>query len=154
MYYGPEKEPFEAATLAALAARLELPVAAFLACVAEFNADVEDGKALGLTPPKTNFAQKIESAPFYAYKVTGGFTFTFGGVRAKKTGEVLDAQRRAIPGLFAAGEIVTGIFYGNYAGGSSLARCAVFGRIVGFEAAHYARPSIAIPHDIWAKAAT
>ena len=153
MYSGPEKEPVEAATLEALAARLGLPVLTFAMTVADFNANVKDGKALSLTPPKTNFAQKIESGPFYAYKVTGGFTFSFGGLRAKKTGEVLDEHRQVIPGLFAVGEIVTGIFYGNYAAGSSLARCAVFGRIVGFQAAHYALPSVTVPRDLWATVA-
>jgi tricarballylate dehydrogenase len=152
MYYGPEKEPVEAATLEELAAHLGLPVSAFLNTVADFNADVQDGKALNLTPPKTNFAQKIERGPFFAYKVTGGFTFTFGGLRAKKTGEVLDQHGQIIPGLFAAGEIVTGIFYGNYAGGSSLARCAVFGRIVGYQAAHHALPGVVIPSDLWTTA--
>ena len=149
MYYGPEKEPIEAATLEELAKKLNLPVAAFLKTIADFNAAVKDGKALSATPPKSNFAEKIEQRPFFAHKVTGGFTFTFGGVRAKKTGEVLDKQKRAIPGLFAVGEIVTGIFYENYAGGSSLARCAVYGRIVGFQAAHYAVPSISVPSEIW-----
>lgn len=153
MYYGPEKEPIEAATLEELASKLGLPVQAFLKTVRDFNAGAKDGKAMGLTPQKTNFAQKIEKAPFYAYKVTGGFTFTFGGVRAKKTGEVLDKMKQPIPGLFAVGEIVTGIFYGNYAGGSSLARCAVYGRIVGFQAAHHAVPSIKVPSEIWAPVA-
>ena len=150
MYYGPEKEPIEAASLSELAKKLDLPVDAFLKTVADFNAAVKDGKALTAKPPKTNFAHTIEQAPFIAHKVTGGFTFTFGGIRAKKTGEVLDAQKQPIPGLFAVGEIVTGIFYGNYAGGSSLARCAVYGRIVGFQAAHYAVPSAAVPAEIWA----
>jgi tricarballylate dehydrogenase len=149
MYYGPEKEPIEAASLEELAGKLGLPVATFLKTIADFNAAVRDGKALAATPPKTNFAQTVEQAPFIAYKVTGGFTFTFGGVRAEKTGEVLDRQKQPIPGLFAVGEIVTGIFYGNYAGGSSLARCAVYGRIVGFQAAHYAVPSIKLPREIW-----
>jgi tricarballylate dehydrogenase len=150
MYYGPEKEPIVADSLEELAKRLDLPVDALLKTVTDFNAAVKDGKALTAKPPKTNFAHTIEQAPFIAHKVTGGFTFTFGGIRAKKTGEVLDRQKQPIPGLFAVGEIVTGIFYGNYAGGSSLARCAVYGRIVGFQAAHYAVPSAAIPAEIWA----
>jgi tricarballylate dehydrogenase len=70
--------------------------------------------------------------------VTGGFTFTFGGVRTSGRAEVLDDNSKPIPGLYAAGEMVTGIFYGNYAGGSSLPRCVVFGRIAGEQAANYA----------------
>jgi tricarballylate dehydrogenase len=71
--------------------------------------------------------------------VTGGFTFTFGGIRTNARAEVLDGDLKPIPGLYAAGEMVTGIFYENYAGGSSLPRCAVFGRIAGEQAARYAK---------------
>jgi tricarballylate dehydrogenase len=152
MYYGPEKEAIEADTLEALAARLGLPKSNFLETISTFNADVQDGKAPNLSPPKANFATKIEKAPFYAYKVTGGFTFTFGGLRTNATGGVLDEHQHEIPGLFAVGEIATGIFYGNYAGGSSLARCAVFGRIVGFEAARAAVPEINVPTELWSGA--
>ena len=137
MYEGPERGPLKVDTLDQLAKELGIPPAALSDTVGDFNAKVRDGKCLAGDPPKTNFAQRIEAPPFYAYKVTGGFTFTFGGLRAKKTGEVLDTQSQPIPGLFAVGEIVTGIFYGNYAGGSSLARCTVFGRIVGKAAAQY-----------------
>jgi tricarballylate dehydrogenase len=149
IYSGPEREPVEAETLQDLAALIEVPVSTFVATLTEFNANVTGDKALGLTPPKSHFAQKIDTAPFYAYKLTGGFTFTFGGLRAKKTGEVLDVHQQIIPGLYAVGEIVTGVFFGNYAAGSSLTRCAVFGRIVGFEAAHHARPDLTIPRDLW-----
>jgi tricarballylate dehydrogenase len=102
-----------------------------LRTVEEFNSAIRDGKSLSLTPPKTNFAQPIDTPPFCAYKVTGGFTFTFGGIRTNTSAEVLDQDLKKIPGLYAAGEMVTSIFYGNYAGGSSLPRCAVFGRIAG-----------------------
>jgi tricarballylate dehydrogenase len=138
MYDGPERGPISAGTLDGLAGKLGIPRAALAQTVHDFNSNVADGKCLKCQPPKTNFAQKIDAPPFYAYKVTGGFTFTFGGVRTKKSGEVLDARAEPIAGLFAVGEIQTGIFYGNYAGGSSLARCAVFGRIVGRAAAEYA----------------
>ena len=146
---GAQKEPAEAETLEELAALIEVSVSAFVATIAEFNANVTDSKAPGLTPPKSNFAQRIDTAPFYAYKLTGGFTFTFGGLTTKRTGEVLDVHKQVIPGLYAVGEIVTGVFFGNYAAGSSLTRCAIFGRIVGFEAAHYAWPNLTISCDLW-----
>ena len=96
-------------------------------------------KCLSLRPPKTNFARSIEKSPYCAYKVTGGFTFTFGGLWTNAKAQVLDGSRKPIRALYAAGEITTGIFYGNYAGGSSLPRCAVYGRIAGESAAEYIR---------------
>jgi tricarballylate dehydrogenase len=137
-YRGPEMAPVEAESLQSLAGKLDIDAEDFLATVQEYNASIRDGKCLSLNPPKTNFAQPIATPPFCAYKVTGGFTFTFGGVRTNGRAEVLDDNAKAIPGLYAAGEMVTGIFYGNYAGGSSLPRCVVFGRIAGEQAANYA----------------
>ena len=103
-----------------------------------FNEGIRDGKNLLVTPPKTNFAQRIDLPPYYAHKVTGGFTFTFGGLRTKLSGEVLDAEGKVMPGLFAAGEISTGLFYGNYGGGSSLPKCTILGREAGKAAGRYA----------------
>jgi tricarballylate dehydrogenase len=140
-YTGPEMAPMQAANLQSLAAKLEINAEVLSRTVLEYNASIREGKCLALDPPKTNFAQPIDTSPFYAYKVTGGFTFTFGGVRTNTRAEVLDSSLKAIPGLYAAGEMVTGIFYGNYAGGSSLPRCAVFGRIAGEEAAGYIKSS-------------
>lgn len=138
-YTGPERGPIEATTIRQLAEKLGIKPDALEKTVADFNAGVRDGKCLSQNPPKTNFAFKIDNSPFYAYQVTGGFTFTFGGLLTTKKGEVLDIQSRPMPGLFAAGEITTGIFYGNYAGGSSLTRCVVFGRIAGQSAAQYVK---------------
>ena len=72
------------------------------------------------------------------YAVTCGITFTFGGLRINTHGQVLDTENRPIPGLFAAGELVGGIFYYNYAGGSGLMAGAVFGRLAGGSAAEAA----------------
>lgn len=138
LYNGPDSEPVEAADIETLASRIGVPSAALGKTVADFNAGVRDGKCLSVTPPKTNFANRLDRAPFYAYKVTGGFTFTFGGLRTRHTGEVLDASRRVIPGLFAAGEITTGLFHGSYAGGSSLPKCTILGRMAGETAQSYA----------------
>ncbi|MGH7846686.1 MAG: FAD-dependent tricarballylate dehydrogenase TcuA [Candidatus Binatia bacterium] len=143
-YTGPEKEPIEAESLRELAGKLDIDAGGLVKAIGEFNSSIRDGKALSLIPPKTNFAQPIDTPPFCAYKVTGGFTFTFGGIRTNVRAEALDGDLKPIPGLYAAGEMVTGIFYGNYAGGSSLPRCAVFGRIAGEQAAQHAKKGFAL----------
>ncbi len=102
-----------------------------------FNPSSKDGKhTLGIKPPKSNWAQKLDAPPFYAYAVTCGITFTFGGLKINQRTQVLDTEDRVIPGLYAAGEIVGGIFYVNYPAGTGLTTGAVFGRIAGAEAAH------------------
>ncbi len=74
--------------------------------------------------------------PFEAYQVGCGVSFTFGGVRIDPdSGQVIDSDMNPIPGLYAAGELVGGIFYFNYPGGSGLMSGAVFGRIAGAGAA-------------------
>ena len=63
--------------------------------------------------------------------MTCGLTFTFGGLRIDDKGRVLDNDLDTIPGLYAAGELVGGLFYGNYPGGTGLMAGAVFGRLAG-----------------------
>ena len=72
------------------------------------------------------------------YAVTCGITFTFGGLKIDETGRVLDTEDTPIQGLYAAGELVGGLFYHNYPGGSGLMAGAVFGKIAGEGAARYA----------------
>lgn len=97
-----------------------------------FNPNIKDGRATkGLRINKTNWANRLDQGPLEAYAVTCGITFTFGGVRINTDAQVLDTDMRPIPGLFAAGEMVGGIFYFNYPGGSGLTSGAVFGRIAG-----------------------
>jgi tricarballylate dehydrogenase len=67
--------------------------------------------------------------------VTCGITFTFGGLHVDYEARVLGRHGRAVPGLYAAGELVGGLFWGNYAGGSGLMAGSVFGRIAGRNAA-------------------
>jgi len=138
VYKGPGSKPIEAASISELAATLEIPANALEKTIAEFNLGVRDGRCLSVTPPKTNFARPISVPPFCAHKVTGGMTMTFGGLRTEQTGEVLDVNGAPIRGLFAVGEITTGLFYGNYAGGSSLTKCTILGRICGKAATEYA----------------
>jgi tricarballylate dehydrogenase len=101
-----------------------------------FNPNVKDGRrTVGLAVDKTNWANTLEEGPFEAYAVTCGVTFTFGGLRIDTDAQVLDTDQMPIPGLCAAGEIVGGVFYFNYPGGSGLTNGSVFGRIAGATAA-------------------
>ena len=102
-----------------------------------FNMAIKDGRRTeGLAINKSNWANTIEDGPFEAYQVGCGVSFSFGGVRIDPdSGQVIDSDMNPIPGLYAAGELVGGIFYFNYPGGSGLMSGAVFGRIAGTGAA-------------------
>jgi len=101
---------------------------------------------LTLGPDKTNWAQPVLKAPFLAVKVTCGVTFTFGGLKADADTAAVIGQvsGKPIEGLFVAGEMLGGLFYGNYPGGSGLTSGAVFGRKAGREAARRAKKSGAL----------
>ena len=138
---------FQAATLETLLAKLDgIDRAKGLATIAAFNKSIraeilydpgrKDGRGTqGLAVPKSNWALAINEGPYEAYAVTCGITFTFGGLRINKSGQVLDADSRIITGLHAAGEMVGGLFYFNYPGGAGLMSAAVFGRVAGQGAA-------------------
>ena len=133
----------KADTLEELAWKLEgINAEAFLRTVREFNAAVKssvpfapstkDGRGTsGLAIPKSNWANALDTPPFEAYAITCGVTFTFGGVKIALDGQVEDTAGKPIPGLYAAGEMVGGLFYHNYPGGTGLTSGAVFGRIAG-----------------------
>lgn len=105
-----------------------------------FDPNIKDGRGTtGLAVPKSNWANRIDQPPFEAYAVTCGITFTFGGLSIDSEARVLDAAGEPIPGLFAAGEMVGGLFYFNYPGGTGLTSGAVFGRIAGSSAGTLAR---------------
>lgn len=141
----------QADTLEELVARMEdVHPGGFLDTVREFNAavkrdvpfnpNIKDGKcSTGLAINKSNWANPIEKPPFSAYAVTCGITFTFGGLKIDTAARVLDMEDAALPGLFAAGELVGGLFYFNYPGSSGLMAGSVFGRIAGRGAAEHAR---------------
>ena len=100
-----------------------------------FDPNVKDGRGTrGLSIPKSNWANTLDTPPFEAYAVTCGITFTFGGLRIDRGAAVLDVDLAPIPGLYAAGEMVGGLFYENYPGGTGLMAGAVFGRIAGTSA--------------------
>lgn len=139
----------EAATVRELAEQLEIAPDRLEQTIAEFNAAcrpgdynpaVLDGVATeGIRPAKSNWALPIDQPPFVAYVTTTGITFTFGGLKIDEQNRVQDLADRPIPGLYAAGELVGGLFYENYPGGSGLMAGSVFGRRAGAEAAEWAR---------------
>src|ERR1700738_2647300 len=97
-----------------------------------FNPNVKDGRGTrGLAVPKSKWANTLDEPPFEAYAVTCGLPFTFGGVKIDTDARVIDTDGAVIPGLYAAGELVGGLFYFNYPGGSGLMAGSVFGRIAG-----------------------
>ncbi|TMI04564.1 MAG: FAD-binding dehydrogenase [Betaproteobacteria bacterium] len=101
-----------------------------------FNPNVKDGRRTeGLAVPKSNWANTIDTPPFEAYAVTCGITFSFGGLRINTDAQVINSDGQPMRGLYAAGELVGGIFWFNYPGGSGLTNGAVFGRIAGSNAA-------------------
>ncbi|MGD0025780.1 MAG: FAD-dependent tricarballylate dehydrogenase TcuA [Xanthobacteraceae bacterium] len=100
-----------------------------------FNPNIKDGRCTeGLAINKSNWANTLDTPPYEAYAVTCGLTFTFGGLRINTDGEVLNTDYQPIRGLYAAGELVGGLFYFNYPGGTGLMSGTVFGRIAGASA--------------------
>ena len=104
-----------------------------------FDPTVKDRKhTRGVSPPKSNWALPIDHPPFVAFEVTCGITFTFGGVRIDPDGAVLRPSGAPLSRTFASGELVGGLFYHNYPGGSGLTAGVVFGRRAGAAAARAA----------------
>ncbi|MBM7585642.1 tricarballylate dehydrogenase [Bacillus pakistanensis] len=136
---------YKADTLEELVALLPVDKSEFLKTITEYNEAVQEGAyhptekdgkgTVGITPPKTNWALRMEEGPFYAFPVTCGITFSFGGLHVNNRGEVLNKEGNPIAGLYAAGEMIGGIFYHNYPGGSGLMSGAVFGKLAGLTAA-------------------
>ncbi len=138
----------EADTIAGLAEQLEISAEALTATVDAYNEACQPGRynpsvldgvtTKGITPPKSNWALPIDKPPFVAYVTTTGVSFTFGGLKIDEKNAVQDLADRPIPGLFAAGELVGGLFYENYPGGTGLMSGSVFGRRAGLHASEYA----------------
>lgn len=105
-----------------------------------YNPSILDGVGTtGLAVPKSNWALPIDTPPYHGYVVTCGITFTFGGLMIDTDARVLDLAQRPIPGLYAAGELVGGLFYQNYPGGTGLLNGSVFGRLAGRNAGQLSR---------------
>jgi tricarballylate dehydrogenase len=147
-YEAPGAARVDAGTLGELADGLGIDRDGFEQTVAEFNAacrpgdfdpSIKDGvRTAGISPPKSNWALPVDEPPYVGFRITCGITFTFGGVRVDEGARVLGAGGRVIPGLSAAGELVGGLFFHNYPGGTGLTAGAVFGRRAGYSAAERA----------------
>jgi tricarballylate dehydrogenase len=131
----------EAGTIAELAKKAGLEPKVLTHTVEEFNRAVIDSNAFdprrpdgratrGLGIPKSNWATRIDQPPFRAYPVTGGITFTFGGLDVTRNAQVINTLDQPIKGLFASGDIV-GLFFHNYPSFTGQTRNAVFGRLAG-----------------------
>jgi tricarballylate dehydrogenase len=138
-------QPVIADRLDDLVRKLDIDHEVAIRAINDFNAQAGDGKfnpgerdglgARGLDLPKSNWAQKLDLPPFRAYGVTGGITFSFGGLKVDQRAQVIATNWQTISGLYACGEMVGGLFHHNYPGGSGLVSGAVFGRIAGTSAA-------------------
>jgi tricarballylate dehydrogenase len=139
-------EPFKSDTLEGLVKQLNVDHAQAMKSLKEyndacgrggpFNAAALDGlHTEGIDPPKTNWAQKLDKPPYVSWPVTGGITFTFGGLKIDKQARVISTGWKPIPGLYTCGEMVGGLFHYNYPLGTGLMSGIVFGRIAGREAA-------------------
>jgi tricarballylate dehydrogenase len=140
-YDMPGIRPVVADGLDELAMASGIDVDGFVRTVAEFNASIDttrpfdhtikDGRCASVEPVKSNWASAIDAPPYYAYPVTCGISFTFGGLRGDPNGRVLDRSSTPIPGLFACGEALGGLFSGNYPTGAGLIAGMVIGRRAG-----------------------
>lgn len=140
-YDMPDISVESADTIEELARKISIDPAALSATVSEFNSSinvnipwdptVKDGRVAQVDPPKSNWAAPLDEGPFYAFAVTCGITFTFGGLKTDTHGRVLNGEGTPIKGLLACGEMLGGLFSGNYPGGSGLAAGMVFGRRAG-----------------------
>ena len=137
----------QADTVSELGAKLGLDADALDRTVAEFNAAANDGEysprtldglaTRGLNPAKSNWAIRLDNPPYFAHAVTGGITYTYGGIRIDTGARVLGADDQPIQGLYAAGIIVGGIFVHGSLRAAGLMHGAVYGRIAGMGAAKF-----------------
>jgi tricarballylate dehydrogenase len=138
--------PVQADTIRDLAGQLGLDADALDGTVSAFNAAVQPGtfddtvldgcRTEGLTPPKSHWARRIDQAPFYAYPVRPGITFTYLGTRVDRQARMVMQNGAPAENMFAAGEIMAGNVLGRgYAAGIGMTIGSVFGRIAGREAA-------------------
>jgi tricarballylate dehydrogenase len=141
----PVGPPVIAETMEDLARLIDVPRANLVETIESFNGAVQPGeydldrldgkRTAGITPPKSNWALPLDAPPYVAIPVTGGITFTFGGLKCDTSARVIDTRGQVMAGLYAAGEPMGEIFYYNYPGASSVIRGAVYGRIAGRGAA-------------------
>jgi tricarballylate dehydrogenase len=142
--------PVKAGSVAELARALGLDAAALEATIAQFNAAVRPGtfdhtrfddcRTEGLAPPKTHWARRIDTPPFYAYPLRPGITFTYLGVAIDEKARMVMSDGSPARNVFATGEIMAGNILGKgYLAGIGMAIGTTFGRIAGEEAARLVR---------------
>lgn len=127
----------QGATYEELAKEIEVDPAAFAATMEKWNGCVEAKTDADFG--RTSFANPLNTAPYYAIKVSAGVHHTMGGVVINSSTEVLKEDGSVIPGLFAAGEVTGGVHGANRLGGTAVADFVVFGRIAGASAAAFAK---------------
>ena len=118
-----------------LAKAMEMDEKTFASTMDEWNKYVESKKDEKFN--RTTFADKLDTAPYYAIKVQPGVHHTMGGLVIDTNTEVLDTDNNVIAGLYAAGEVTGGVHGANRLGGNAVADFVVFGRIAGAQAADY-----------------
>lgn len=142
--YASSVDPLES-TVRNLAEEIDVDASRLVETIRNYNEHVEDGefdphrldgKRANTSPPKSNWAQRLDRPPFVAYPIACANVFTFGGVATDTDGRVLNGDDRPIPGLYAAGE-VTGLYFHKYIGATSVLRGLVFGRRAGAHAASH-----------------
>ncbi|MGW1547261.1 FAD-dependent oxidoreductase [Streptomyces sp. NPDC002346] len=139
-----EEKPVRGDSITALAKAIDVDPNILAETIEAYNAACPDGEwdptrpdglaTTGVTPPKSNWARPISQGPFVAYPVMAANVFTFGGLKTDASSRVVNKDGRIIPGLYAAGEM-TGLYYSNYTGSTSVLRGATFGKIAGAHAA-------------------
>ena len=127
----------QGATYEELAKEIEVDPTAFAATMEKWNGCVEAKTDADFG--RTSFANPLNTAPYYAIKVSAGVHHTMGGVVINSSTEVLKEDGSVIPGLFAAGEVTGGVHGANRLGGTAVADFVVFGRIAGSSAAAFAK---------------
>ncbi|GIO87097.1 flavocytochrome c [Paenibacillus faecis] len=125
-------------TVEALAKAMNVPADALQKTLDTWNAAVKNKKdaEFGRT---TGMDNDLSGAPYYAIKIAPGIHYTMGGVKINTNTEVLNKEGKAIPGLFAAGEVTGGLHGQNRIGGNSVAEIIIFGRQAGIKSAEFVK---------------
>ena len=135
-----DQPPIRASSIAELAKQIGVNPRVLETTIQEYNGAVQAGNydhtklddkhTIGVSPPKSNWAQEIDVTDLYAYPIMCANTFTCGGLKINKDAQVMNRDGAPIPGLYAAGETI-GLYYTLYVGATSVLRGLVFGRRAG-----------------------
>jgi urocanate reductase len=137
----------EAENIAGLALKLGIPPDSLEDSLKAHNGYVRDGRDLDFQKPMTKSMIPMEKGPFYAIAQWPSIHHCMGGLRIDKRARVIDIRGKAIPGLYAAGEVAGGVHGSNRLGGNAIPECIVFGRIAGINGAREKRRREKCPED-------